>query len=131
MNYMPTAMAPSRKSTYIVNSNFSLPSSGKYSATSDDYIAKFYSLLSKWRSENYFVSSPTKLQSHKSFKDIVEMGDVVIPLILSELREKPSLIMMALSKISGEIPYTESEKGNISMMADAWLSWGQRQGYDC
>lgn len=131
MNYMPRAVAPSQKFLYCIDFSISASSTGRYKPTSVDYVSKFYSLLSKWRSETYFVSSPSKLQEHQSFKEILELGEKVIPLILLEMKEKPSLIMMALAKISGVVPYDPSEKGDLKAMTDAWLAWGQRQGYDC
>ena len=39
--------------------------------------------------------------------------------------------MMALAKISGEVPYGPSDRGDMKAMTDAWLSWGERHGYDC
>ena len=66
---------------------------------------------------------------HGSFVSIVNIGELAIPLILDELRVEPSLLFLALRRITGEDPVSPSDRGNIKSMVDAWLAWGKRNGF--
>jgi len=100
-----------------------------YKRTSADYVTKFYSLLNKWNSETFYISSTRQLTEHQAFKAIIKMGELVIPLIVSEIRKEPSLLVLALVLITGEDAVIPSDKGNVRAMTDAWLLWAKRNGY--
>jgi hypothetical protein len=76
-----------------------------------------------------FSSSPKQMEDHPEFRAIVNMGDLAIPLIIGELRLKPSILVLALAKITGEIPYSDAERGSVKAMTNAWLSWAVNNGY--
>jgi hypothetical protein len=59
-------------------------------------------------------------------------GEDVVPLILRELQDKPSLLVLALPEITGKNltpPRTEDGflKWNVDAQIDAWLRWGRRR----
>lgn len=100
---------------------------GRYTSTPTDYIDRFYSLLRKWQSETYYVSSSEDLRRHAAYRSIVRMGPSVVPLIVDELRREPSLLIMALHDITGISPFAESDRGNIKAMTDCWIAWAERE----
>lgn len=105
------------------------PTHSRYRPRSSDYIDYFYSNLRKWESETSVISSVAEMQKHRSFVSIVNIGEMAIPLILDELKVEPSLLFLALAKITSEDPVSPSDRGNIKLMVDAWLTWGERNGF--
>jgi hypothetical protein len=61
-----------------------------------------------------------------SFKKIVDMKEVVVPLILKEIETQPDLLYLALQLIMGDDPVPRSDKGNVRAAVDAWIEWGRR-----
>lgn len=129
MNYMPRPTEANYNALFWSIYAIPTPSIATYKATSGDYVQLFYSHLQKWRSETYYSSSATELQEHPSFKAIVKLGKRVIPLVLDDLRRQPSLLILALHKITGESVVQDADRGNMRAMANAWLLWGERSGY--
>jgi hypothetical protein len=129
MNYVPRQIEITTGASYrhVVHEN--VISVATYKATASDYFDQFYSHLHKWRSETYFLSSATEIRKHRSFRAIVKMGDAVIPLIIDDLKRSPSLLSLALVDITGESVVPEAARGNVRAMADAWISWGRRNGF--
>lgn len=107
----------------------SAPSRGSYSPSHQDYVDIFYSSLRKWESETFHVSSIPEIVEHPAFLNIVEMGELAIPLIVQELENKPSVLLFALNKIVGAAPYLDADRGNIKAMTNAWLAWARRKGF--
>lgn len=99
----------------------SVPTS-QYAHSSEDYIDRFYAALNRWRSETHLISSANRKFSHPSFQSIVDLGQVAIPLILSEVRHSPSWLVVALERITGERPYNADMRGNLKAITNAWLS---------
>lgn len=129
MNYMSRFSQVPSDGNYKFNKSVTINVRARYKPTAADYITKFYANLSKWKSETYFVSSPRKLVEHDFFKKIVRMGDSAVPLILDEIKRRPSMIILALEKITGETVVSQADKGNVKAMTDAWLLWGKRVGH--
>lgn len=129
MNYMPRQMEANTNVSYQYIAPKSTASCAEYKATTRDYVDDFYAHLQKWRSETYYLSSATELQKHPSFQAIVRMGENVISLILDDLKKTPSLLLFALAKITDETVVAPVDRGNVRAMANAWISWGERNGY--
>ncbi|KMK67147.1 hypothetical protein [Puniceibacterium sp. IMCC21224] len=68
-------------------------------------------------------SSADEIINNASFKEIVAMGDVVIPLIIDELKKRPDFLVAALCLITGENPMPPNSAGNILKMTESWLDW--------
>jgi hypothetical protein len=66
---------------------------------------------------------------HPAYQRIIGMGPRVVPLILRELRRKPDHWFWALTAITGQDPIRPEDAGDILRMTQAWLDFGERQGY--
>lgn len=97
-------------------------------AVESEIADKFYTLASQWESEVEGMSSSSMFQ-HPAYQEIVSMGNKVIPLLLSELKQNPLYWLSALNVITGVNPIQPSQRGKVKQMAQAWLEWGRNQGY--
>ncbi len=86
---------------------------------------RFRRLATTWHEAVWFSSSPPEKCSHPAFREIISMGEVVVPLMLRELEREPQLWVCALPELTGADPVKESEAGNIRKMSEAWLGWGK------
>ena len=68
----------------------------------EDIEAQFHRLVAQWRADTLVLSDPSKIMGHPAMREIIALGEDVVPFILRDLREKPSLLVWALSEISGE-----------------------------
>src|SRR5437879_3385394 len=89
----------------------------------------FRRLEAKWLAEVGHLSSYTALVSHPAFREIIRMGEAVVPLMLRDLEERPGLWVWALPEITGADPVPAGEGGKIAKMSEAWLRWGRENGY--
>jgi hypothetical protein len=87
---------------------------------------RFEQLALKWRKETSFHSSIDKKIFHPAYREIVEMGDSVVPFLLQDLAKKPDHWFEALSEITGENPIPEEASGIMDDMAKAWLDWARK-----
>ncbi len=94
-----------------------------------DPVTRFITLKTKWGSETAALSSITEIVMHPAYQQIIGMGPVAIPLILSELKEKQGHWFWALKSITGEDPVLSDQRGRIKEMTEAWLRWGRDHGY--
>ncbi len=85
----------------------------------------FRELVRAWEKDTYFLSSTTQIVSHTAFQRIVDLGDVVVPLLLAEVRARPSHLIVALKRITGADPVPPEDRGKLRAMADAWVKWGE------
>jgi len=104
-------------------------SSARYGAHSIDYVTRFHNLVRQWRIDTVLSSRVEEKISHPAFRQIVDIGSAAVPLILRELRDQPDFLFVALHQITHENPLGASDVGRPSKMVDAWLSWGDRNGY--
>ena len=81
----------------------------------------FRRLESVWNAETGHLSSTTKIINHPAFQEIISLGDAVIPFMLRDLEEGPSLWVWALPRITGVNPITPADGGIIAKMSQAWL----------
>lgn len=106
-----------------LKSAFSSGAYGRYIPSTPDYTTKFYSHLKRWRYETLTTSSADDIVGNQEFRDIVAMGDVVIPLIVSELRKRPDFLIAAMTLITGENPVKPNQLGDMRAMTQAWIDW--------
>jgi hypothetical protein len=90
---------------------------------------RFRRLEKVWTAQTGFLSSSTDIVAHPAFREIVRLGDVVVPLMLRDLEELPRLWVWALPEITRANPVPPGDAGNIAKMSDAWLRWGKANGY--
>ena len=90
---------------------------------------QFRRLESVWFADTRFLSSTTKIVEHPAYREIIQMGEKVVPLMLRDLYERPRLWVWALAEITGEDPVPAEDQGNIARMSEAWLEWGRRKGH--
>lgn len=85
---------------------------------------RFRRLETLWNAETGYLSSDTEIVGHPAFREIVSMGEAVVPLMMKDLAERASLWVWALPEITGADPVPASDRGNIRKMSQAWLRWG-------
>jgi hypothetical protein len=94
---------------------------------------RFRRLEAQWKADTQVLSDPAKIMGHSAMRSIIAMGEDVVPIILRELQDKPSLLVWALPEITGENlapPRTEDGflKWNVDKQIEAWLQWGREKG---
>ena len=97
--------------------------------TAETVEERFRRLASAWRAGTAHLSSTSRILGHPAFQEILGMGKAVVPFMLRDLEEKPRLWVWALPEITGVDPVPESARGDIARMSEAWLRWGQENGY--
>ncbi len=90
---------------------------------------RFRRLEATWTAETGYLSSYPDIVAHPAFREIVCMGEAVVPLMLRDLEERPRLWVWALPEITGANPVAVADEGNIRKMSEAWLHWGRAKGY--
>jgi hypothetical protein len=93
----------------------------------------FKALTDTWRLERRGISSTERMLLCPSYQRIIGLGlgwkDQVIRLIMRELQERPDFWFAALRALTGEDPVSESERGNVRRMSEAWLKWGRDRNF--
>jgi hypothetical protein len=69
------------------------------------------------------------MAAHPAYQEIISMGRPAVPLLLAELRRRPDHWFLALSAITGANPVPSESAGKLAEMAEAWIRWGEAQGY--
>ena len=95
----------------------------------DDPGSRFRSLADQWREETGMLSSNHQMERHPAYREIIQMGEAAIPLILQELEERPYHWFGALVTLTGDNPVPPEDAGYIQKMTVAWIGWGQQKGY--
>jgi len=88
---------------------------------------RFRQLEAAWKAATGVLSDDADIVEHPAFREIIGMGAAVVPLMLSDLEQRPRLWVWALPEITGENPVPVADRGNIARMSDAWLRWGRTQ----
>ena len=99
------------------------------SARTDSTESLFQTLVTRWKSEfGHSVSSIDELVASPNYRLIIEMGEVAVPLIISQLKaegDEPDHWFVALRELVGESPIRAEDRGKLRKMADAWIAWGE------
>ena len=90
---------------------------------------RFTELADRWETETVFLSRIDLAIKHPAHQEIVDMGELVVPLILERMREKGGHWFYALHDLTGADPIQPAERGYVSAMQEAWLEWGEANGY--
>ena len=79
------------------------------------------SLAEVWHRETGGLSSPTEIAQHWAYREIIEMGEDVVPLILGDLRDRGGQWYTALREITGANPVPADARGNARRVKEAWF----------
>jgi hypothetical protein len=90
---------------------------------------RFRRLEAAWVAATGVLSDDTEIVEHPAFREIIGLGEAVVPLMLRDLEQRPRLWVWALPQITGENPVAPADRGNIARMSEAWLRWGRTKGY--
>ena len=90
---------------------------------------RFTELADKWEYETVFLSRIDLAIKHPAHQKIVGMGEPAVPLILERMRKKGGHWFYALRDLTGANPIQPAERGNVRAMQEAWLKWGEANGY--
>ena len=107
-----------------------LPADGSAGKTPPlDVAQRFRELADQWEWETGWWSNITKTLNHPAYLAIIALGQPAVPLLIRELRDRPSLWYDALKKLTGQSPVTEIDLGDLRRIREAWLRWGREKGY--
>ena len=120
--------AASQKAAAVSRLHGLINASGALAADDKTLEPKFVALANQWRAETSMLSSIAKKVKHPAYQKIITMGDAAVPLILRELRDRPSHWFRALKAITGTSPIDEQETANVEQATAAWLKWGKQRG---
>jgi len=87
---------------------------------------KFTKLYKEWHDKTRFdslIGDPY----NKCYNNIVQLGYRAVPYIITKLKEDPSLIFVALIRITGEDPIKEENRGIVRKMAEDWINWWEKK----
>jgi hypothetical protein len=90
---------------------------------------RFRRLEATWLADIEDTSCHTAIVNHPAFREIVSMGEAVVPLMLRDLEKGPRLWVWALPEITGVDPVPPEDGGKIAKMSLAWLRWAREHGY--
>ena len=91
--------------------------------------AIFHDLVATWKQERAFASSIDAMVLSPAYQRIISLGTDVIPLILQEMASRPDHWFWALWVLTDADPVRDEDAGNVLAMTDAWLQWGEAEGY--
>ena len=90
---------------------------------------RFEALAERWWEETVFLSNTARINAHPALLEIISMGEPMVPLILERMRDLGGHWFEALQQITGASPVPPESRGRIREMTQAWLDWGERNGY--
>ena len=90
---------------------------------------QFLQLLSEWRKDTAFQSSPRVITSHSAYQKIIDIGKPALPFIFEDMRKNGGWWYPALRAITGANPVPRDARGNRTLNDEAWLRWGRDNGY--
>ena len=67
-----------------------------------------------------------------AYQKIIGLGADAVPLILEELKiegDEPDQWFWALRALAEDNPVAPEDQGDFLKMAQAWIRWGEGQGY--
>jgi hypothetical protein len=89
---------------------------------------RFRRRVEEWERDTRFTSSLNDIVRHRSYQEIIEMGEPVVPLILNDLQKTGRFWFPALVQITRENPVDPADSGRINKMTKAWIKWGKQRG---
>ncbi len=90
--------------------------------------AAFNKLADQWDKETGFISNGSMFE-HPAYRQIISMGEEVVPLILRRMEQTEGHWFVALRIIIGADPVPRELWGKVREIQKIWLQWGREQGY--
>ncbi|MYC33978.1 MAG: hypothetical protein F4X64_12490 [Chloroflexi bacterium] len=90
---------------------------------------RFQELADQLELDTILLSSSTQAAKHPAHREIVGMGEAAVPLILERMQAQGGHWFHALQAITGARPVPPESRGRIKEMTQAWLEWGELNGY--
>lgn len=88
---------------------------------------RFSELKQEWQEASAFLPRLDDAVKLWSYQQIIGIGPAVVPFILQSLQQDPDHWFWALSAITGEDPVDPNDRGDITLMANAWIDWGKKK----
>lgn len=95
----------------------------------DSDLHKFHNLAETWKEETQLSSSISEIERNRSYLEIISMGEKVLVYIFQDLKHKPAHWFPALRAITRINPIKPLHRGNIRLMTEDWLKWGEENDY--
>lgn len=92
--------------------------------------ATFNELVKIWHNETDIFAFSVERHKHPAYRQIIEMGQPVLPLIFREMEQNGGDWFEALKILTGANPFREEMRGKQRMIQQAWLQWGREEGYE-
>jgi hypothetical protein len=86
---------------------------------------KFHRLADAWQTAVAHHSSSRIRDNHPAYREIIAMGQEVVPFLLADLETNCRHWFTALTAIAGADPVPAEDAGDIVKMQQAWLRWGR------
>lgn len=96
-------------------------------ATKLGVIDRFRRLYSVWLDDTAHMSSVREMMAQESFEQMVAMGPDVLPLVLRELKAKPTFLFLVAQRITGHNPVTPDCVGDVQKIVTCWVNWLQQE----
>jgi hypothetical protein len=87
-------------------------------------------LLALWREQTGFLSSSTALVSHPAYQELISLGHAALPFLFRDMAQtSDGHLSSALVAITGAQPVPPEEGGKVKKVAERWLAWARKNGY--
>ena len=92
-------------------------------------LEEFQELADLWQLETRMNSNSSITDNHPAARQIVQMGEPVVRLILKRMQDQGGHWFGLLHEITGAQPVSRENRGRIRAMQKKWLDWGRENGY--
>ena len=99
----------------------------RYLRSQGDLRKRFTDLAQQWEDDTLLVSSTNELVMHPAYQSVIGLGLQAVPLILEHLERTSAPWFWALHHITGADPAPRNS--TVSATVEAWLLWGDNNGY--
>lgn len=93
---------------------------------------KFFQLASQWYEETKYYSLVKDKIGNPKYIQLATFGMEIIPILLTEVQKNPSHwfpLLKAITEPRDLYPIKAEDRGNVKRMVNAWLKWGENEGY--
>ena len=98
-------------------------------STDERIVRKRFKRLAKiWRDGTGMYSVDVKKIAHPAYREITELGEQAIPLILTDLERHGDHWDNALEAILGHNPIEDNGSMNLKELKERWITWGRAKG---